>query len=674
MPIQMAPVKYDPIILRGGLDLITPTLALKPGVPRNCLNFEILESGQPGRIAGYERYSGQPRPSDAVYGVVWISVFANVPVVGNTITNGTATAQVIEVGGDYVAYTKLAGGTFAVGNSITVGATPIGTTVTPTSSLQPADDARLLNLAADVYRADIAKPTGSGPIRGVFVYNDTRYCLRDNAGATAQNLWKSSNSGWTAVPLFFEVSFTAGGTATPADGQTLTQGGVTAVIRRVVTETGAWTGTAAGRFIIAAPGGGNFAAGAATVTTSGATLTLSGIQTAITLSPGGKGEVVQANFFGQATSARIYYADGVNRLWEFDGTTLVPITTGGLIPKHLAIHKRYLFYSVNSSIFYQQVGNPYSAVGGAEIATGDAVTGFLIMPGAQTSAALAVLNRNSTNMLYGTSAADWNLVSYNFGTGALDYTLQNMAQSCLLDDRGVFTLQASLNFGNFDQASLTHLIRPFITAHRPYVCCSGLNRLKSQYRVFYTDGYGLYLTIVNNTFIGVMPVKFPTYANCTWESTLTSGETVMLMGGGDGHVYDMEKGSSFDGEKIPFFITFNWASQGNSRMLHRYRKGSIEIAGGSYARVSFGYSLGYGSDNYLQANPANYEALMSSGQWDSGNWDSFSWDGRALLPTDVEMVGTAENVQITLSGNSDEYEAFSINSVIVHYTPRRGLR
>lgn len=529
MPIQMAPVRYDPIVLRGGLDLITPTLALKPGVPRNCLNFEILESGQPGRIAGYERYSGQPRPSDAVYGVLWVNAFTNMPAVGNTITNGTATGQIIEIGANYIAYTKLASGTFAVGNSLLVGATPIGTTVTPTGSLTPADDARLVNLAADVYRGDISKPTGSGPIRGMFVYGDVRYCLRDNAGATAQGLWKSTTSGWTAVALFYEVSFTAGGTATPADGETLTQGGVTAVIKRVVTETGAWTGTAAGRFIIEAPGGGNFAAGAATVTVSGATLTISGVQTAITLSPGGKGEATQGNFFGQAASTRIYYADGVNRMWEFDGTTLVPISTGGLIPRHLVVHKRYLIYSVNSSLFYQAVGNPYSSVGGAEIAVGDSVTGFLIMPGAQTTGALAVLTRNSTSMLYGTSSSDWNLVSYNYGTGALEYTMQNMAQSCLLDDRGVFTLQTSLNFGNFEQNSMTHLIRPFITAHRPYVSCSGLNRLKSQYRVFYTDGYAVYITLINDTFLGSMPVKFPTYANCFWESTLTTGETVMLM-------------------------------------------------------------------------------------------------------------------------------------------------
>ena len=49
------------------------------------------------------------------------------------------------------------------------------------------------------------------------------------------------------------------------DGDTLTQGGVTATIRRVVVETGTLvSGVNTGRLIITAPGGGNFAAGAAT--------------------------------------------------------------------------------------------------------------------------------------------------------------------------------------------------------------------------------------------------------------------------------------------------------------------------------------------------------------------------------------------------------------------------
>lgn len=678
MPIQMAPVLYEAIQLKGGMDQITPTLSLPPGYCRDSLNHEALETGGYGRIAGYERFSGQPKPSDAIYSLLWVSGFMNIPTVGQTITNATAlgTGQIIAVGSNYIAYTK-ATGAFTVGDTLKVGATVIGTMIAAAGGMTPEIDASYLNLAADVYRADIAKPTGSGPIRSAFVYGDNAYCIRDNAGATAAVLYKQSNSGWTAVTLFYEVAF-RNGSVSPTEGAAITQGANSATVKRIVLETGSWAGAnAAGRFIVTQPAPGAFVAAALTAGgTADLWAGLSGglVQAAITLSPGGKGESTQANFFGQATSARIYHADGVNRLFEFDGTTLVPLTTGGLIPRHVVAHKRYLFYSVNSSIFYQAVGNPYSAVGGAEIATGDSVVGFLVMPGAQTTGTLAVLNRNSTNMLYGTDATTWNLVPYNFGTGSLEYTMQNMSQSCLLDDRGIFTLQTSLNFGNFEQNSLSHQIRPFITAHRPYVSTSGLNRLKSQYRVFYTDGWGLYVTLINGKLLGCMPVKFPTYANVTWESTLTNGTNIMLIGGGDGHVYEMDKGTSFDGEQINAYITLNWDAIKNPRILKRFRRASAEISGNSYARVNFGYSLGYGSDRYAQDGPANYEVPAVQTMWDSFVWDAFTWDGRSLFPTDVQMQGTAENVQITLASNSDEYEAYAVNSVMLHYTPRRGMR
>ena len=124
--------------------------------------------------------------------------------------------------------------------------------------------AQYKNLAADSYRTDIGAIPGSGIVRGLVMINDIWYGFRDNAGGTAGAIYKSTNIGWTLIPLLNEVKFTGGGTATPADGAVLTQGAVTATVRRVVLRSGAWSGTAAGNFVIDAPSGGNFAAGAAT--------------------------------------------------------------------------------------------------------------------------------------------------------------------------------------------------------------------------------------------------------------------------------------------------------------------------------------------------------------------------------------------------------------------------
>jgi hypothetical protein len=678
--IKMPPVEYEQIQLQGGMDQITPTLSLKPGVCRDAVNYECLEFGGYGRIGGYERFSGQPSPSAAVYALLYVDSFTNTPSAGQTIENGTATASgyIIAVGSNYIAYTKSTG-SFTVGDTLKVGATDIGTQVDPDGAVSSQLNAQYLNLAANAYRADIAPPTGSGPIRGGFLYNDIVYCVRDNVGGTAANLWKQSTSGWVQVALFQEVSFTAGGAVAPADGETLTQGGVTATIKRAVKETGDWVGnTAAGRFIVTSVAGGNFAAGAATAS-GGATFTLSGAETDITLLPGGKGEAVQANFTGQLSATRIYHVDGVNRCFEFDGTTVVPIVTGVTpdTPKHVAAFKKHLHLAIQSSSFNSNIGDPYgyTAVGGAaEQACGDTITNYQLQPGTTDSGAMTIYCRNNTLMLYGTSAADWNLVTYSNGVGALDYTAQNMAQAFTMDDRGVFALNASLNFGNFDSASLTNLIRPFIAQHRTKVSCSSLDRTKSQYRVFFSDGYGLYITVVNGKNMGCMPVFFPVYANVAWEGTLSNGELVKFIGGSDGNVHQMDMGSSFDGVAINGYVQFNWAAAKGSRVLKRYRKASFEVSGNGYAAIDFGYQLGYGSSDIQQPNTSSYATPFTPSFWDSFTWDNFFWDGRTLFPTECEMSGTGENVQVTLASNSSDYLPFAINSAILHYSVRRGLR
>jgi hypothetical protein len=678
--IKMPPVEYEVIALGGGLDQITPTLSLKPGVCRDAVNYECLEFGGYGRIGGYERYSGQPAPSAAVYALLYVAIFTNTPTVGQTITNAgaTATGYVIAVGSNYIVFTK-ATGSFATGDTLKVGATVIGTLIDPQGAVSSQLNAQYLNLAANVYRADIANPVGSGPIRGGFLYNDKNYCIRDNAGGTAADLWKESASGWVKITLFKEISFTSGGAVAPADGETLTKGGVTATIKRAVKQTGAWTGsTAAGRFIITNVIGGTFSAGAATAS-GGATVTLSGAETSITLLPGGKGESVQANFSGQLSTTRIYYVDGVNKCFEFDGTTVVPIVTGVTpdAPKHVAAFKKHLHLAIQSSSFNSNIGDPYgyTAIGGAaEQACGDTITNYQLQPGTTNAGTLTIYCRNNTFMLYGTSAADWNLVIYSNGVGALDYTAQNLAQSFTMDDRGVFALAASLNFGNFESASLTNLIRPFIAEHRTKISCSSLDRAKSQYRLFFKDGYGLYITVVNGKNMGCMLVLFPIYPNVAWEGTLSNGELVKFIGGSDGHVHQMDMGSSFDGTTINAFITFNWAAAKGSRILKRYRKASFEVSGTGYASIDFGYLLGYGTADIQQPNTVSYATPFTPSYWDSFTWDNFTWDGRTLFPTECQMSGTGENVQITLASNSTDFQPFAVNSAILHYSVRRGLR
>lgn len=675
----------------GGLDLVTPTLELQPGALRNAQNFECAIQGGYGRIQGYERVDGRPAPSAAGFTVVQVVSFTNVPVVGDAITQAvsgaTGVVAAVNTVPPYMIVTKLVGAFDATHSITKAGPTTIGTATTTTVFLTPIQIAQYTAASADIYRADIAAVPGSGSILGV-VYlhllgSDGLYAFRANAGNTAVDIYKATTAGWTLVPFFKIVEFTAGGGGVvPLDGATLTQGANSATIQRVMWRSGAWAGTAVGAFVITTPAPGNFAAGAATIS-GGATATLSGAQTTISLSPGGRFEFAKGNFTGRVTTDRAYGTDGVNKAFEFDGTTLAPITTGLSAPSsdtplHVAVHKGYLFVSYGSSALYSGPGTPFkwSAVdGGGEIAVGDNVTAMITLPGNQSTATLAIFQTTNTSFLYGNAAATWQLVTYNTGVGARPYSVQNLFDSFSFDDFGVMTLQATLNFGNFSASAITRNILPFIVAERATVVASGMSRTKGQFRVFFRDGYGIYMTISNQTYLGAIPVLFPNAVTCTDNDKTASGDEVNYFGSTNGFVYQFDKGTSFDGGDLFAFITMAWDALKSPRLRKRFRAASVEVSGVGYAAFNFSYLIAYGSVLTLQApQMATTTPFVPAPIWDSFVWDQFTWDGVTLSPTDADMVGTAENVQVTIQSSTNYMNAYQVNSIIYHYTPRRGIR
>jgi hypothetical protein len=656
----------------GGLDLTTPSLALQPGALRNVVNFECSQAGGYARIKGYERLDGRPSPHNGVFSIVQVNSFTNVPSNGQTITQAGsgATGVIITVnnvsGAYYMVVTKVTG-TLNNSGAVTVGATAIGTTIVQTVQLNTLQIAQYNALAADNYRADIGAVPGSGSVLGVVGMNfnnvDQVYAFRASADGTVVNVYAASSSGWTLVPMLKIVSFTAGtepsGGGTnydPADGQVLTQGGVTATAKRIMWQSGSFggvTGTAVGDMVITTPAGGNFAAGNATLA-DGTVVHLSGVQTQITLVPGLRFQFEKANFGGQLASRRIYGCDGTNKAFEFDGTTLAPIKTGNVpdAPSNICAHKEFLFLSQNSSLFYSGVGTPFkwgAVDGGGEIATGDTVAGLVTLPGSQTTATLGVFLRSNTAFLYGTDPTTFNYTTFNTGTGALQYTTQNLSDTFVLDDLGVITLKTTLNYGNFLPSTLTKNILPFIEQERSRACASSLNRAKSQYRIWFNDGFGLWITSINSTYLGSSVVFFPNPVLCADETDLAGGGMASYFGSNNGFVYQLDVGTSFDGGNIDAYITTVWDPIKSPRILKRFRAASIEMQGGSYAAINFGYQLGYGTP--LIGQPANVNAESGfSGVplWDSFVWDAFTWDGQTLFPSDVSITGTGENIQFTI--------------------------
>ena len=680
--IQMPQVKMDYFACQGGLNTMSPPLTMPPGFAITAQNFECLPTGGYRRIYGYERFDGRVSPSDQLYYTLPATI-TGTWAVGNTVTGATsgATARILGSSDTGFLVCKITG-TFNGSESLTIGGTPVATNTgssyvggAGTTSL----DANFIAATADVYRADIGAVPGSGPVRGVWAYGGVLYAFRNNAGGTACDMYKSTASGWSQVTFVNEVAFTAGGTATPADGATLTQGGVTATVRRVVTRAGAWTGTAAGIFVISAPSGGNFAAGAATLT-GGATVTLSGIQTAITLPAGGRYIFTNYNFGGATGSVRMYGANGVGRAFEFDGTYLVPIGTGmGTdTPSFIAAHKSHLFLAFNSSLQHSSIGNPYAwspVSGAAELALGDTITGLQPHVGDASNAALVATTRNRVYVLYGTSSADWNLITTAGEMGGLPYTQQKVGDMFWLDDRGVTSMAAAFQFGNFQQGTISPHIQDWILGRVARAVDSTIHRGSNQYRLFFSDGSALYVTLGGGKVVGMMPMLFPDVPTCSCSNEWSTGVERVFFGDSDGYVYEMEKGTSFDGAAIEAFFEMAFNHIKAPQIQKRYRKVVIEMRGLGYTEALFGYSLGYASTTVAQPDDLSISSSTgASFTWDSFTWDSFFWDVRSLSPIEKSITGSGENISLAFRVNSTYVQPFTVTGFVLHYTPRRRIR
>lgn len=667
----------------GGLDEETSPWEVPMGRLRGAQNYEQAIQGGYEDIQGYERFDGRTKPSSVSYAILNVVISGEFSV-GDTITGATSghTAEVLAVvtttSPAYLVITKQTG-TFTDTENLEVSASVEGTasgTATVDAASTNQLDAQYKNLAADEYRSDITTVTGSGSILGVVMLSDVVYAFRNNAGGTAAALYKSSTSGWTAVDLGYEIDFTSG-SEQPAEGATLdgATSAASATVRRVILESGSWAGgDAAGRLILSGQTG-TFQA--ENVDINGGTanvLTIGGDTTAITLQPNGSYEFYISNFADSAGNQRIYGCDGVNRGFEFDGTTFVPIDTGMATdtPEHVVVHRQHLFFSFGSSVQHSGIGEPYSWTilsGAAELAVDDDVTGMIRQPGSAGAAALSIFSKDRVHILYGTSSLDWELVPYRDQVGARAGTIQNMAYTVFLDDRGLTDLQTSDQFGNFAHSTWSNVIQSTIIAKRSLAVTSCIARDKSQYRIFFSDGTALYCTFDKSTVTAIMPIALDHAPTCMWSAEDSSGNEVILFGASDGYVYQMDKGTSFDGASIDAYFTTHYTNK-ELRWIKSYMNtATIEARGSGYAEIEFDFDLGYVDPGVPQPVSATQEIEFGAEtKWDDpgATWDTGFWDGRTLQPAEgFRLEGDAENISFTIRKSSDYFSP--VRHTGIHY-------
>ncbi|APC01319.1 hypothetical protein [Polynucleobacter asymbioticus] len=512
----------------------------------------------------------------------------------------------------------------------------------------------------------------------------------------------------------FQISATLGGTAITTTGSqsgtqtctvisnTIASGtvvtgqtsGATATIQRVLLRTGTWSAAPIGSLVFDNVNG-TFITGEALKIAGQPMVVSTTGNTAITLQPGGRYVFNNYSFTGSINNFYMYFCDGVNFLQEFDGYRLVPIRTGiqGDSPTQITCWENMLVCSVSSSIQVSGIGAPYSwtaLTGAAELAIGDVCTGMLPLTANQSSGgSLAIFTGSPTSsvwntyILYGSSTANFQLVLTNPGAGSAPYCARAIGDGYYLDTKGIVKMSQTQAYGNFEMSTLTRAIQPIIDSHRGMATASCIVRASNQLRIFFNDGTGVILYIKGKQTATINGDILTTDAADIMLFDMSQGGTVyfntvesfldntgierVFASGSTGFVYEMERGSSFDGYAINSLLLMSFNSSKTPRNIKHYHRTILQSIVQVTAQVSVGYDLDYGAE--VDSESRNSSMITQTGAlWDQNNWDSGTWDSPYVNDYTVDTPGNGRNLALLIYANNAIDYPYTIQSMISHYS------
>ncbi len=385
------------------------------------------------------------------------------------------------------------------------------------------------------------------------------------------------------------------------------------------------------------------------------------------LNPGGDYYFDNYNFIGSSGNKNLYGADGKNKGFEYNGTYFKQIRTGMEVdtPDHVAAHKHHLFFSFQASLQHSSLGDPHTwsvITGAAELGIGDNITGLIRTRGGE----LAVFARNKTFVLYGSSTLDWQLSEFSKDTGAIEGTAQPFSNPIYLDDRGIATLPTVQAHGNFVRNSISESINDIISELRGLSTTSTIVRKKNQYRLFFSTGLALIITIGADGSISILPMQYDDAVKKAVSQEGLSGEEEIYFGSSNGYIYRMDSGVSFDGSAFSSSFRLPRLDFGFPQYKKKLYKAELFLRTEGYTSFDVTPDLEYENTD----NPAELPTTLSLSKV-SGFWTGQNLSVDKSRRERFDLKGLARAVSLEISCSSDRVFPFTVDTIALDWSFRK---
>lgn len=644
-------------LLRGGLDLVTPSLAIQPGYCISALNYEPVERGY-RRADGYEAFDGRLPPTEAPYtylrfkGRDLTRNFAVGDVVRGTVSGaqgrvigaqndpeGPATiriplnaatrlslsgvldvpisAKFIDVSAPpvdtgHIAMAQVTG-TFLLDEALSVS----GVSIAVSASLPEQNVAPTLELdltyrlaAQDRQRLNLSSVPGQGRVCGVWIFKNDVYAFRNKTGGAACGMYRATSAGWAEMSTGAEVI-----PAVPAG--------------RVMTFA-------------------NYA--------------------------------FANHAFGRAERMYVTIGGG-GRAFEWNGSVfrwVTAIADASLDkPTLLTVYSNHLFLLYDSgSMLFSEIGNPlaWTTTGGAgEIVLGSKPQDVI----SSADTALIAICRTRIIYLTGQDKANFTRQELSSEHGGWTGTAQFMGRLIYADQRGLRDIGATDTLAGFSMGTISQQIAPIFRAHekakikpRASIRCLA----KDQYRLFMSDKTCI-VAYFGRKYPEFTQLDLPIQVTCacsdaSTEESAFAGTERMFVGSDDGWVYQLDRGTTFNGQHINASIRMPFNQAKYPIQNKRFHTADVEVDAEGGTSLGMGFEFDYSNGERSSGRTRDLEVVGGGGYWSEARWSNFNWSSPVSGSLTSRIDGIGLSCSILVGSRSIGEPSHTLTAMRIGWSPR----
>ena len=412
-----------------------------------------------------------------------------------------------------------------------------------------------------------------------------------------------------------------------------------------------------------------------------------------TLLPGGKYDFVNYTMSNDTATGgeKMYGANGVDYAFQYhpdDGFiqlfTNVP-DIPGFYPNFIVGQRDHIMVGFSiGQISVSALGDPLEfdeLSGGARFIVPDEITGFNHVVGDD----LVIYCRNSIRIMYGrtNSATDdpFRIEAHSINSGAFRWTGQSSQSSIFMSGQGISSINAVLEYGNFEILSLSLKVRPILSQYEDdnLIAGSVYDNDNGVYRLYMKDGKQFVMSYDGKTAGSIITNEYKHRFFCITQGKFFY-DKVFFAGGEDGYVYQLEKSNSLNGELIPTSIQTvydHFLGEDPGKSVDSYKTFNklrilLDSPDELVIQLNVEASFGNSPPNLISNNDEKISS--GGGVWDVSKWNEFVWSGSQVAEDERYIDAIGHNLSTYMYSETKFTRPYVIQGIVYQFMQRGQMR